>query len=243
MKPLETKLRKRSDRGHYWWELRSCSYYELFEQPKIFYQVIQTHPRYGLSTEPMLTNDKGFFLPSGDLWLLSVLNSPLMWWYGWRYFGHMINESLNPAAWLMEKLPIAAPTDAAREEAERAAGRLVEIRAAEHTTRRETLDWLRVELGVEKPGQKLTDFAALTEEAFVEEVRKRRPKGSPRLTPAGLKELRTVYTEQATPVQDARAEAASLERRLSDLVNAAYGLTEAEIDLLWRTAPPRMPRF
>jgi hypothetical protein len=100
-----------------------------------------------------------------------------------------------------------------------------------------------VEFGVEKPGQKLEDFAALTENAFIEEARKRRPKSAPRLTPAALKELRTVYTGQATPLQDARAEAAKLESRLSDLVNAAYGLTEAEIDLLWRTAPPRMPRF
>jgi hypothetical protein len=32
-----------------------------------------------------------------------------------------------------------------------------------------------------------------------------------------------------------------LERRLSDLVNQAYRLTEEEIALLWQTAPPRMP--
>jgi len=32
-----------------------------------------------------------------------------------------------------------------------------------------------------------------------------------------------------------------LERRLADLVNQAYGLTPEEIDLLWHTAPPRMP--
>jgi len=31
------------------------------------------------------------------------------------------------------------------------------------------------------------------------------------------------------------------EHRLSDLVNQAYRLTEEEIDLMWRTAPPRMP--
>ena len=74
-------------------------------------------------------------------------------------------------------------------------------------------------------------------------MRKRRPKSVPRLTPAALSELRTVYAGQAEPLQDARAEAAKLERRLSDLVNTAYGLTEAEVDLLWRTTPPRMPRF
>jgi hypothetical protein len=37
------------------------------------------------------------------------------------------------------------------------------------------------------------------------------------------------------------AEAARLERTLSDLVNAAYGPTAEEIALMWRTAPPRMP--
>jgi hypothetical protein len=33
-----------------------------------------------------------------------------------------------------------------------------------------------------------------------------------------------------------------LEREMSDLVNRAYRLSDEEIDLLWRTAPPRMPR-
>jgi hypothetical protein len=31
------------------------------------------------------------------------------------------------------------------------------------------------------------------------------------------------------------------EATLSDLVNQAYGLTPAEIELMWKTAPPRMP--
>lgn len=39
----------------------------------------------------------------------------------------------------------------------------------------------------------------------------------------------------------AAAEILTLERRLSDLVNAAYGLTPEEVALMWRTAPPRMP--
>jgi hypothetical protein len=42
-------------------------------------------------------------------------------------------------------------------------------------------------------------------------------------------------------VQQLRAEAQQLERRLSGLVNAAYGLTPEEVELLWHTAPPRMP--
>ncbi|NTW03101.1 MAG: hypothetical protein HGA19_17780 [Oscillochloris sp.] len=61
------------------------------------------------------------------------------------------------------------------------------------------------------------------------------------LSPSGLKALRSGYIEQATPVQQRGAEAIALERRLADLVNRAYGLTPADIELLWRTAPPRMP--
>jgi hypothetical protein len=36
-------------------------------------------------------------------------------------------------------------------------------------------------------------------------------------------------------------EAAGLERQVSDLVNEAYGLTPEEVQLMWETAPPRMP--
>ncbi len=46
----------------------------------------------------------------------------------------------------------------------------------------------------------------------------------------------------APPVREDRVEAAALER-LSDLVNRAYDLTLEEMDLLWSTAPPRMPKF
>jgi hypothetical protein len=45
-------------------------------------------------------------------------------------------------------------------------------------------------------------------------------------------------------IEPARALAAktlNLERTLSDLVNQAYALTLAEIELMWQTAPPRMP--
>ena len=31
------------------------------------------------------------------------------------------------------------------------------------------------------------------------------------------------------------------EKQVSDLVNKAYGLTPEEIELMWKTAPPRMP--
>ena len=45
----------------------------------------------------------------------------------------------------------------------------------------------------------------------------------------------------STPARALAAETLKLERALSDLVAQAYGLTPAELELLWKTAPPRMP--
>jgi hypothetical protein len=164
-----------------------------------------------------------------------------MWWHNWRYLPHMKDEALTPTGVQMKDLPIAPPTEAIRAEVEPAVERLIAITKTTQEARRDTLDWLHTEFGIEKPGQKLEDFASLSTDEFIAEVRKRRPKGAGTLKPSELKALREGYQEQATPVQQLRIEAQQLERRLAELVNAAYGLTPAEVELLWRTAPPRMP--
>ena len=43
------------------------------------------------------------------------------------------------------------------------------------------------------------------------------------------------------PAQALSNEAMGLECKISDLVNQAYGLTPDEVELMWKTAPPRMP--
>ena len=48
-------------------------------------------------------------------------------------------------------------------------------------------------------------------------------------------------TRTFEPARDFAAEALTLECTLSDLVNQAYALTPAEIALMWKTVPPRMP--
>ena len=53
--------------------------------------------------------------------------------------------------------------------------------------------------------------------------------------------MRADYTRSIEPARALAAEALKLERTLSDLVNQAYGLTPAEFELMWKTAPPRMP--
>ncbi|SRR6266436_545218 len=62
------------------------------------------------------------------------------------------------------------------------------------------------------------------------------------LAASGIHALRAEHTRTIEPALALAAETLNLERTLSDLVNqAAYSLTPVEIELTWKTAPPRMP--
>jgi hypothetical protein len=238
----EGKWSGRKPGSYQWYEIQDAiDYWQMFERPKIMYQEIQSYSAYCLDKSNLFSNNKVFFLAHPDLYLLAVLNSPLMWWHNWRYLPHMMNDTLTPVGELMETLPIASPTDAIRKDTEQAVDRLIEMERTSHDTRQLLLDWLCTEFEVQEPGKRLENVVGLDLEAFVDEVRKRRPKTAKKLTPAALKDLRNGYEEQISPLHQDKAEAVELERKISDLVNSAYGLTEDEVVVLWKTAPPHMP--
>ena len=49
------------------------------------------------------------------------------------------------------------------------------------------------------------------------------------------------YNDVVLPLQKFKANALRVETKLSEMVNRSYGLSLEEIELMWRTAPPRMP--
>ena len=78
--PFADECRHRSDQGDYWWELRACSYYDLFAQPKILYQVIAVKPCFTYNDGDLKCNNSIWFMPTSDLRLLALLNTDVAWW-------------------------------------------------------------------------------------------------------------------------------------------------------------------
>jgi hypothetical protein len=152
----------------------------------------------------------------------------------------MKDEALSPAGFLVDMLPIAPPSQRIRRQVETAARRLVETSGQEHEARRMITDWLRKEFAIERLGQKLQAVTTLDANGLVAEVQKARGKRKP-LSEAQVKALQDEHRRSVAPMQARGAEARQLERRVAELVNAAYGLTSEDVGLLWRTAPPRMP--
>jgi hypothetical protein len=228
-----------------WYEIQDAiEYWKLFEDAKIVYQEIQFHSAFSYDESGLYTNNKAFILPTSDLYLLGVLNSPLMWWYSWRYLPHMKDEALSPSGYLMQSLPIASPSDEIRSQVEPKVSRLIELTKINQENQSDVMDWLRSVFHIEKLGQKLEDFSNLSKQEFIDEISKRLPKakkGSKLLGISEQKQIKEAYNEFAVPMQTRNREILQLEHQLSDLVNQAYGLTPEDIDLMWKTAPPRMP--
>lgn len=76
----EEKLIKRDDQGKFWWELRSCAYYQEFEQPKITWGNLATEPKFAFESSSSYIGAPANIIPTSDLFLLAILNSPLSKW-------------------------------------------------------------------------------------------------------------------------------------------------------------------
>jgi len=232
-------LRIREDKGRWWWELRPCAYYDLFTQPRIVYQAIQFHPRYSFETELRYGNNKTFMLATRNLALLAALNSPLCWWYSWRHFIHLKDEALSNDQVKMAEIPI-PPSLSDNEALADGVKRILELKRNIDARNAAILDWLHHEIGPEATAAASAIARASTPDQFVAAVRSSLPRNQ-RLSASQIAALKREYTEFLEPAVELRSCLQSAECSVADMVNEAYGLTPEEVDLMWRTAPPRMP--
>jgi len=79
--PFADKARKRGDKGEFWWELRSCAYYDSFLKPKIFYPDLSQGSKFHLDITGAVSVNTVYFYPLGDFHLLGLLNSKVIWFY------------------------------------------------------------------------------------------------------------------------------------------------------------------
>lgn len=233
-------LRHREDHGRFWWELRPCAYYHAFAQPRIFYNDITWSSSFGIDVAERLTNNTGYFIPSGDPVLAAVLNAPLGWWYSWRRAQHGKDEALRYFSSFVESYPIPAAIDNERSAVSDTVSRLAAVTRTIRTADRALADWLRLEIGLAKLPGLLGEASRLDSDGFVAAVRAALPKRL-LLTASRQAQLRENFAETAEPARAARAAALGDERTLSNIVNRAYGLSLEDVTLMWRTAPPRMP--
>jgi hypothetical protein len=195
---------------------------------------IAWRPSFAVDQAGLFTNNTGYFLPIGDPWIAAVLNAPIGWWFAWRKAQHGKDEALRYFNTFVEEYPIAQDKNI---DVQKIVASLASKTDEVCRGKRQILNWLNVEFGLDEPGSSLVEIEA---DAFVAAVRQALPK-SRKLSVSEIERLKKEHATTLGPARKAARDALLLERRLSDLVNAAYGLTPDEVKLMWDTAPPRMP--
>jgi hypothetical protein len=109
----------RCDKGDYWWELRTCDYYDEFKKPKIMYLVFQVKPAFTFDIDGnVYVNNAVWIIPKNDLYLLRILNSKIGWFLISNYCTR-IQNGYQLIFQYLGKIPIRTinpsdPTDIAR---------------------------------------------------------------------------------------------------------------------------------
>jgi len=131
LKKFESQLRPRQDQGRFWWELRSCDYYEALDRPKIVAKRIMYHSSFCQDFESYWVNDSAIFLNTSDSYLLAILNSRVIWWYIFRLWPHMKDEALRAQNRRLLSVPIPEASDDLRLKIEKLVGQAYKVAGQE----------------------------------------------------------------------------------------------------------------
>ncbi|ABK16110.1 Eco57I restriction-modification methylase domain-containing protein [Syntrophobacter fumaroxidans] len=109
--PWEKELQKRDDQGKFWWELRSCAYYEAFEGTKIIYPDISQASKFSWDQSNSYLGNTVYMIPTDKLWLVGLLNSKFIWWYYSNITSTIRGGFVRFFSQYMETIPISLISD------------------------------------------------------------------------------------------------------------------------------------
>ncbi|MEG1502135.1 MAG: TaqI-like C-terminal specificity domain-containing protein [Synergistaceae bacterium] len=96
----------RSDKGDYWWELRSCKYYNYFSKTKIICPMIVKKLSATMDSSLSLSNDKTLIIGCDDFFILGLLNSSLFDFYFRHIAKQLLNDHYELSATILGNMPI-----------------------------------------------------------------------------------------------------------------------------------------
>lgn len=105
-------LKKRQDKGRFWWELRSCTYYSEFEKPKIIWPDISRTIRFAWDEKQYYLGNTGYILPEPPLWLLGILQTQLVEFIIYSITSTIRGGFVRMIDQYMAQIPIVVPQEA-----------------------------------------------------------------------------------------------------------------------------------
>jgi type II restriction/modification system DNA methylase subunit YeeA len=108
LKSFGEKIKSRADQGDSWWNLRACSYYDLFEREKLIYPETTVRRSEFYYDNKKSYIDKTCFMITGEnlKFLNGVLSSKLLEWYLESELRLLGKRSIQYSKQFIEKVPV-----------------------------------------------------------------------------------------------------------------------------------------
>jgi hypothetical protein len=241
LKPFESKARKRTDKGNYWWELRACDYYTEFEKPKIVYPEIATEGRFTIDNKNSYFDMTSFIIGNDSYELLGILNSKLISFIFSQISSEIRGGFLRWKKQYVNNLPI--PKKIKNYNLEKTVHSSIKIKKEFTSLEGKLNNYLASKFQLEKLTKKLQNWHELAFGDFIKELNKAIKTSNKQRLKDNLQEVPTLtkkdefewldlFEENKQKAQTLQTQITQTDKEIDAMVYELYGLTEDEIQIV-----------
>lgn len=221
-------LYERDDKGDYWWELRPCSYYKDFENPKIMYSEISSKGQFILENSGCYCLNTAYIINSDSLYLLTILNSKLI-----TFFLKKISPDVRGGYYRWTKqyvgqIPIVDLKTSDEVFFAKKTKQIITNYKKLYDIKQLSLNFIQEKFNISQVSQNLFMFYQLGANQFIEELKKQKVK----LSIKEEKELIEWFKEEQKQILDIQQKLDRLDYEVDQEVYKLYNLTDEEIKLI-----------
>jgi len=229
--PFKERARKRYDKGDFFWELRNCAYYHLFEKPKIVFPNLQNSNKFSFDDSGAYINAPAVILPTNDKFLLAILNSKLIWYFLTNICVVRSGGYIEVKPQYFEQIPI--PNRIENSDLLRITELIISLQSQFNEKNNYFLKYINAQFIIEKPSKKLQKWYDIDFQTFIQELKKiiKKAKGE-KLNKSDEMEWMELFESKKAEVQSLQTQIDQTDREIDQMVYELYGLTEEEIKIV-----------
>ncbi len=234
--PYKEKAVLRYDKGDYWWELRNCSYYHLFEQPKIVFPNLQNTNKFSLDERGVYINAPAVMLSLFHLdnpvfegkYLLGILNSKMIWHFLKSICVIRSGGYIEVKPQYFEQIPIPEPLIDVKSLIISKVDNILSNNKDLQDLSQKFQRTIQRKFNLEDLPNKLQDWYKLSFKEFIAELGKKKIK----LSLSQESEWEDYFMQEAAKALDIKAKITTTDKEIDQMVYKLYELTEEEIAIV-----------
>ncbi|MCH2218516.1 MAG: hypothetical protein MK076_10690, partial [Flavobacteriales bacterium] len=228
--PLEERAKKRYDKGDFFWELRNCAYYDLFEKPKVVFPNLQNGNKFSFDETGAYINAPAVILPTNDRFLTAILNSKLVWYFLTNICVVRSGGYIEVKPQYFEQIPI--PTITNKEALKIKTNAIIDTTSKMQKVSNRLTNYLQSQFSINKLTKKLQNWNELDFGDFIKELNKAIKKaGGEKLSKVDEMDWMELFETKKAEAQTLKAEIQT-DKEIDQMVYELYGLTEKEIQIV-----------